>query len=223
MQLAAVCTDPVALSCAFLICLLLHIALRSSSRGGGKLPPGPPGVPVLGALPFIGPAPHSGLATLARKYGPIMYLKMGTTGVVVASSAGAARTFLKALDAKYANRLAVASAEVITYGRQDIVFANYGPKWKLMRKLASVHLLGARALADWAYVRRDEAGHLLRGMAEAAKAGVPVVVSEVLVCALANIVGQVTMSKRVFDAQGDDSNRSGATIKSKYHAEYICP
>ncbi|CAD6203754.1 unnamed protein product [Miscanthus lutarioriparius] len=129
-----------------------------------------------------------------------MYLKMGTTGVVVASSLGAARTFLKALDAKYANRPAVASAADITYGCQNMVFANYGPKWKLMRKLASVHLLGAR-------VRRDEAGHLLRGVAEAAAAGRPVVVPEVLVCALANIVGQITVSKRVFDAQGDESNR----------------
>ena len=136
-----------------------------------------------------------------------MYLKMGTTGVVVASSPGAARTFLKALDAKYANRPAVASAADITYGCQNMVFANYGPKWKLMRKLASVHLLGARALADWACVRRDEAGHLLGCVAEAAAAGRPVVVPELLVCALANIVGQITVSKRVFDAQGDDSNR----------------
>jgi len=70
-----------------------------------------------------------------------------------------------------------------------------------------VHLLGARALADWAGVRRDEAGHLVRGVAAAAEAGRPVVVPEVLVCALANIVGQITVSRRVFDAQGDESNR----------------
>ncbi|XP_066380581.1 flavonoid 3',5'-hydroxylase 1-like [Miscanthus floridulus] len=223
MKLAALCADPVVLSCAFL-CLLLHVALRSllhpssaapsSGRRGDQLPPGPPGLPILGALPLVGPAPHAGLAALARKYGPIMYLKMGTTGVVVASSPCAARTFLKALDAKYANRPAVASAADITYGRQNMVFADYGPKWKLMRKLASVHLLGARALADWACVRRDEAGHLLRGVAEAAAAGRPVVVPELLVCALANIVGQITLSKRVFDAQGDDSNRYKDMIMS---------
>ncbi|KAL6593989.1 hypothetical protein ACP70R_048890 [Stipagrostis hirtigluma subsp. patula] len=214
MQLAALCTDPFVLSAAFL-CLLLHLALRSLLRpapssvpvsGRRRLPPGPPGLPILGALPLVGPAPHAGLAALARKYGPVMYLKMGTCGVVVASSPAAARTFLKALDARYANRPDVASAADITYARQNMVFADYGARWKLMRKLASVHLLGARALADWAAVRRDEAGRLLRGVAEAARDGRPVVVPEVLVCALANIVGQITVSKRVFDAQGDESN-----------------
>nr|ASU91345.1 Flavonoid 3 5 hydroxylase [Indosasa hispida] len=208
MQLAALCTDPFVLSCTFL-CLLLHLALRSlhpTSAPGRRLPPGPPGLPLLGALPLIGPAPHTGLTALARKYGPVMYLRMGTCGAVVASSPSAARTFLKALDARFANRPAVASSVDITYGSQNMVFANYGPKWKLMRKLASVHLLGARALADWARVRRDEAGRALRGMAEAAEAGRPVVVPEVLVCALANIVGQITVSKRVFDVQGDESN-----------------
>lgn len=209
MELAALCTDPFVLSCTFL-CLLLHLALRRSlhsTSGGKRLPPGPPGLPILGALPLVGPAPHAGLAALARKYGPIMYLKMGTCGVVVASSASAARTFLKALDAKYANRPAVASAADITYGRQNMVFADYGPRWKLMRKLASVHLLGARALADWARVRRDEAGRLVRGVAHAAREARPVVVPEVLVCALANIVGQITVSRRVFDEHGDESNR----------------
>ena len=205
MQLAALCTDPVVLSCTFL-CLLLHLALRRSLNRCSRLPPGPPGVPILGAMPFVGPAPHTGLAALARKYGPVMYLRMGTCGVVVASSPSAARTFLKALDARFANRPAVASAADITYGRQNMVFADYGPKWKLMRKLSSVHLLGARAVADWAGVRRDEAGRALRGMAEAAEAGRAVVVPEVLVCALANIVGQITVSKRVFDAQGDESS-----------------
>uniref|UniRef100_A0A453QFC7 Flavonoid 3',5'-hydroxylase n=1 Tax=Aegilops tauschii subsp. strangulata TaxID=200361 RepID=A0A453QFC7_AEGTS len=205
MQLAALCTDPFVLSCT-LLCLLLHLALRHSLNRSSRLPPGPPGVPILGAMPFVGPAPHTGLAALARKYGPVMYLRMGTCGVVVASSPSAARTFLKALDARFANRPAVASAADITYGRQNMVFANYGPKWKLMRKLASVHLLGARAVADWASVRRDEAGRALRGMAEAAEAGRAVVVPEVLVCALANIVGQITVSKRVFDAQGDESS-----------------
>nr|CAD1833806.1 unnamed protein product [Ananas comosus var. bracteatus] len=172
--------DPVLWS-STLLCLLLHLLLRRvllrRRRGGlAPLPPGPYGVPVLGALPLIGAAPHSALARLARRHGPIMYLKMGTCGAVVASSPSAARAFLKTADAQFANRPAVASARDITYGFHNMVFANYGPRWKLMRKLASLHLLGARALADWSHVRRDEARRM------------------------------ITLSRRVFDAQGTASN-----------------
>ncbi|KAI4984096.1 hypothetical protein ZWY2020_040949 [Hordeum vulgare] len=174
MQLAALCTDPFVLSCAFR-CLLLHLALRRSlNNRSSRLPPGPLGLPILGALPFVDPALHVGLAALARKHGPVMYLWMGTCGVVVASSPSAARTFLKSLDARFANRLAVASTADITYGRQNMVFTDYGPKWKLTRKLASVLLSascrGARALPS---------GQRLRDMSEAMRRAA--VVPEVLV------------------------------------------
>ncbi|KAE8789235.1 flavonoid 3',5'-hydroxylase 1-like [Hordeum vulgare] len=151
MLLAALCTDPFVLSCAFR-CLLLHLALRRSlNHRSSRLPPRPPGLPILDALSFVGPAPDIGLAALARKHGPVMYLRMGTCGVVVVSSPSVARTFLKALDARFANRPAVANTANtadITYGRQNMVFADYGPKWKLMWKLASVHMLAPRACAS---------------------------------------------------------------------------
>ncbi|KAI5010709.1 hypothetical protein ZWY2020_012846 [Hordeum vulgare] len=65
-----------------------------------------------------------------------MYCGWAPAGVVSPSTA---RTFLKALDARFANRPAMASTADITYGRQNMVFADYdyGPKWKLMWKLAS--------------------------------------------------------------------------------------
>ncbi|XP_072976430.1 flavonoid 3',5'-hydroxylase-like [Typha angustifolia] len=198
--------DPFLVACTIL-CLLLHFLLRRLLRRRLPLPPGPYNFPILGALPLIGPAPHSGLASLAARYGPIMYLKMGTSRVVVASTPSAARAFLKTLDAQFANRPAVASARDITYEAQNMVFANYGPKWKLMRKLSSLHFLGAKAIADWAPVRRAEVGRMARAMHEASLRGDPVVVPEMLVCALANMVGMITVSKRVFDEQGEDSNK----------------
>ncbi|KAJ3683887.1 hypothetical protein LUZ60_014114 [Juncus effusus] len=193
---------------SILLCFLIHLILRRFFRRHRlPLPPGPTNLPILGALPFVGPAPHSGLASLARRYkAPIMYLKMGTSEVVVASNPSAARVFLKTLDAQFANRPNVISAHDITYNFQNMVFSNYGGKWKLMRKMASLHLLGGKALAGWGPVRREEMGRVLKAMCEASEAEKPVVVPELLVCALANIVGQITLSKRVFDSQGKESN-----------------
>ena len=185
--------------------LLLRRRFQSIRRL--RLPPGPSGVPILGALPQIGPMPHASLANLALRYGPIMYLRMGTTGVVVASSAGASRSFLKALDLQFANRPLPISGKDVTYDGQDFVFANYGPRWKLLRKLANLHFLGSKALTEWAPVRCDEIGRMLRAMLESSRNSRPVMVSEAMVCASANIIGQVMLSRRVFESQGEESKQ----------------
>ncbi|KAF5307945.1 hypothetical protein FQR65_LT06512 [Abscondita terminalis] len=51
-----------------------------------KLPPGPWGLPVLGYLPFLNPkAPHETLTALARKYGKVYGLHLGSVYTVVLS------------------------------------------------------------------------------------------------------------------------------------------
>ncbi|KAJ8466363.1 hypothetical protein OPV22_028915 [Ensete ventricosum] len=199
----------IVLVAGILLSVLLHLLLRRrlESIRGFPLPPGPAGIPILGSLPQIGPMPHASLANLAVRYGPIMYLKMGTGGVVVASSASAARSFLKGLDLKFANRPFAISRKDVTYDCQNFVFANYGPRWKLLRKLFNLHFLGSKALADWAPIRRNEIGRVLRSMLESSRNSRPVAVSEALVCANANIIGQVMLSRRVFESQGEESNQ----------------
>ena len=90
---------------ATLVFLLTRLFIRSLlSKPARHLPPGPRGLPVIGALPLLGQMPHVALANMARKYGPIVYLKVGTCGMVVASTPDAARAFLKTLDINFSNR-----------------------------------------------------------------------------------------------------------------------
>ncbi|OMO79261.1 Cytochrome P450 [Corchorus olitorius] len=177
--------------------------LRRSTR---TLPPGPKGWPVVGALPLLGSMPHVTLAKLAQKYGPVMHLKMGTCDMVVASTPDAARAFLKTLDLNFSNRPPNAGATHLAYNSQDMVFADYGPRWKLLRKLSNLHMLGGKALEDWAQVRAVELGHMVRAMCESSRKGEPVVVPEMLTYAMANMIGQVILSRRVFVTKGSESN-----------------
>ncbi|URD87520.1 Cytochrome P450 [Musa troglodytarum] len=133
--------------------------------------------------------------------------RYGTTGVVVACSAGAAPSFLKARDLQFANRPSPISGKDVTYDGQDFVFANYGPRWKLLRKLTNLHFLGSKALTMWELVRRDKIGRMLRAMLESSQNSRPVMVSEAMVCASANIIGQVMLSRRVFESQGEESKQ----------------
>ncbi|KAJ0978987.1 hypothetical protein J5N97_014461 [Dioscorea zingiberensis] len=198
--------DPIIIGSA-LLCLILHLLMRNHLRrpSGLPLPPGPRGYPVLGAIPLIGPAAHSSLATLSKRYGPIMYLKLGTFPVVVASTPSSARVFLTTLDAQFANRPNTAiSGKDITYNGNDMVFANLTPRWKHFRKLSSLHMLNSKAISSWAPVRRSELLLMLRSIHSSSQQGQQVVLPELLVCTLGNIIGLVMLSRRVFDIRGEE-------------------
>lgn len=196
-----------------LLCLSLHLLLRRHHRGHLPLPPGPPNLPILGALPFIGSMPHSGLALLARRYGSIMFLKMGNRRVIVASSSSAARSFLKNLDSHFSDRPTGIISKEISYNGQNMVFADYGPKWKLLRKISSVHLLGTKAMSGWASVRRDEAFSMLQFLKKQSESGKPVLLPNLLVRAMANVIGIISMSKRVFGEEGEEAKEFKELIK----------
>nr|ABA40923.1 flavonoid 3',5'-hydroxylase [Camellia sinensis] len=195
------------LSFATLVILITHIFMRSIlSKPLRMLPPGPTGLPLIGAIPHLGSMPHVALAKMAKIYGPIVYLKMGTCGMVVASTPDSARAFLKTLDLNFSNRPPNAGATHLAYGAQDMVFADYGPRWKLLRKLSNLHMLGGKALENWAQVRSSELGHMLKAMYDLSCRGEPVVVAEMLCYAMANMIGQVILSRRVFETKGSESN-----------------
>ncbi|KAG6513270.1 flavonoid 3',5'-hydroxylase 1-like [Zingiber officinale] len=191
--------------------LALHLLLRRwilrKPRSRLPLPPGPRGVPVLGALPLVGASAHSNLARLAARYGPIMSLRLGSHLCVVASDASSARAFLKTADAQFAHRPDPISARDVSYQRQNLVMSDATPTWKHMRKLCSLHLLGGKALADWAPTRRAEFRRLVDALRRLHDAGQPVPIFDLLICTLANVVGTIVIGGRVFDDHGDESNK----------------
>lgn len=131
--------------------LLNHLLLRRYPK---PLPPGPKPWPIIGNLPNMGQKPHQSIAAMARVYGPLMHLKMGFVHVVVAASAGVAEQFLKVHDAKFSSRPPNSGAKYLAYNYQDLVFAPYGPRWRMLRKICAVHLFSAKALDEFRHVRQ---------------------------------------------------------------------
>ncbi|XP_008789234.2 flavonoid 3',5'-hydroxylase-like [Phoenix dactylifera] len=187
-----------------LILFLVHRRLRAAPPL--PLPPGPRGWPLLGALPLLSPLPHSALANLAKRYGPIMYLKLGTRGFAVASSPAVARAFLHTLDVQFADRPINNAARNVGYAGEDLVWADYGPRWKLLRRLSSVHLLGPGAVSQWSSARRSELNRMVQGILNLNRHGKPVEVHGMVMQGLANILGLAILSRRVFDSDGAESS-----------------
>lgn len=60
-----------------------HHCLRSRfSRDTKRLPPGPPRWPIVGNLLQLGRFPHRDMAALYEKYGPLVYLRLGSVDAI---------------------------------------------------------------------------------------------------------------------------------------------
>ncbi|MBA0563520.1 hypothetical protein Golob_008495, partial [Gossypium lobatum] len=132
---------------------LYFVFITSRKRRRLPLPPGPKPWPIIGNLPHMSPVPHQGLAAMAKVYGPLMHLRLGFVDVVVAASASMAAQFLKVHDSNFSSRPPNAGAKYVAYNYQDLVFAPYGPRWRLLRKISSLHLFSGKALDDFRHIR----------------------------------------------------------------------
>nr|ADB77826.1 flavonoid 3'-hydroxylase allele 2 [Dahlia pinnata] len=181
---------------ASITALPLYVLLNLRTRHSNRLPPGPTPWPIVGNLPHLGTIPHHSLAALAEKYGPLMHLRFGFVDVVVAASASVASQFLKTHDAKFASRPPNSGAEHIAYNYQDLVFAPYGPRWRMLRKICSVHLFSGKALDDFRHVRQEEVAILTRVLAGAGNSTVKL--GQLLNVCTTNALARVMLGRRVF-------------------------
>nr|XP_043608826.1 flavonoid 3'-monooxygenase-like [Erigeron canadensis] len=185
------------------IALVLYVLVNLFTRNPNRLPPGPTPWPIVGNLPHLGMVPHHSLAALAEKHGPLMHLRLGFVDVVVAASASVAAQFLKVHDANFASRPPNSGAKHIAYNYQDLVFAPYGPRWRMLRKICSVHLFSNKALDDFRHVREEEVAILTRVLVNAGKSS-PVVLGQLLNVCTTNALARVMLSRRVFADVGSE-------------------
>ncbi|CAO2188870.1 unnamed protein product [Urochloa humidicola] len=178
---------------AVLLVLTLSVV---NGKNGGKLPPSPPALPLIGHLHLISPPPHQAFHRLVARYGPLVHLRLGPSnhGVVV-GSAKAARDLLK-LEAGLPQRTHSAVTRLLAYGSAGFAFAPYGAQWRFMKRLCMSELLGPRTLDLLCPVRDGELAALLREAAAAAavRGGGAVNLSSLLIAMANNAIMRMTAS-----------------------------
>nr|XP_039260152.1 cytochrome P450 2C21-like isoform X2 [Styela clava] len=122
----------IAIFTIILICLLSMIYLRKHKKK--NLPPGPTGLPIIGYMPFLNKNPALTYTELAKDYGPVFSVQIGTEHCVVLNSRDAIHEALIKNGRLTANRPRIKLLEEINYGL-SITF-NGGPVWKRQRMFA---------------------------------------------------------------------------------------
>ncbi|KAH6797300.1 Cytochrome P450 superfamily protein [Perilla frutescens var. hirtella] len=188
--------------------VVYSILTRRRPSNSLPLPPGPRPWPIVGNLPQLGPKPHQSMAALAQVYGPLMHLQMGFVHVVVAASAAVAEQFLKIHDANFSSRPPNAGAKHVAYNYQDLVFAPYGPRWRLFRKICALHLFSAKALDDFRHVRQEEVAIMSRALALASAGETPVRLGQMLSVCATNAIARVMLGRRVVGGRGGGDKKA---------------
>lgn len=134
---------------------VIIVAIDFLSKMRGRMPPGPWGVPLVGYLPFLGTELHQTFAKLGIAYGPIYKLWLGNKMYVVLSSPDVVKEVVREKDTIFANRDAGVAATIVTYGKSDIAFRDYGPEWRKMRKIFVHKMLGNARLDASFELRKD--------------------------------------------------------------------
>uniref|UniRef100_A0A2K1Z3U4 Cytochrome P450 n=1 Tax=Populus trichocarpa TaxID=3694 RepID=A0A2K1Z3U4_POPTR len=96
------------------------------------------------------------LHNLCSKYGPLLYLRLGSFPVLLVSSASMANEIFKTHDLNFAYKPKSPFEDSILFGTSSFCHAPYGDYWRFMKKLCLTELLGARQLERSRGVRREE-------------------------------------------------------------------
>jgi cytochrome P450 len=147
--------------------VFLKVIVSRGHRRTYNLPPGPKPWPIIGNLNLLGVLPHRSIHKLSKRYGPLVHLQLGSLPVVIGSSVEMARFFLKTKDATFADRPRFAIAKYGAYDSSDIMWTQYGPYLREVRRICAAELLSAKRLESFEHIRGEEVRGMLRGLREA--------------------------------------------------------
>ncbi|TVU31212.1 hypothetical protein EJB05_22890 [Eragrostis curvula] len=186
---------------SFLAIYFLDLLLHARRH---NLPPGPRPLPIIGSLHLLGNQPHRSLAGLAKTYGPLMSLRLGTVTTMVVSSPEVAREFLQNHDAVFATRSVPNAA--IKHAKNSVVWLpSNSPRWRTLRKILGTELFAPHRLDALQHLRREKVQQLVDHIGRLAGEGSPVEVGLVVFTTMLNLLSCTIFSRDLTTLDGHRS------------------
>nr|AJD87472.1 cytochrome P450 CYP76AD16 [Cleretum bellidiforme] len=142
----------------FILLPLLYLSLKSRQS---KLPPGPKPWPIIGNILLLGDKPHQSVAKLSKIYGPLMSLKLGSITTIVISSPTIAKEMFLKHDLAFSSRNVPDVRTIDNHDKLSIVWLPVCPKWRDLRKIATIQLFTNQRLDATRDLRRKKVEELV--------------------------------------------------------------
>eukprot|EP01018_Ginkgo_biloba_P040222 Gb_16073 [translate_table: standard] len=181
-----------------------------------NLPPGPRPLPFIGNLHMLGKLPYRTLRALSEKYGPLMFLRLGSVPTVVASSPEMAREFLKTHDIVFANRPDTSGGKIMMYNNTNVAYAPYGSYWREIRKVCVLQLLSPKRLESCQFAREEEVSLMIQSiLEEGVKKSNPVNVSKAVSALSTDIICRMAFGRK-YSSEAFDNRGFKAVIQEYF-------
>ncbi|XP_021748491.1 cytochrome P450 76AD1-like [Chenopodium quinoa] len=154
--------------------LITTIQISKILFGKSKLPPGPKPWPIIGNILKLGDKPHRAVAELAKVYGPIMSLKLGSKTTIVISSPEIAKEMFLNHDLAFSSRNVPDVAKAENHFKFSMVFLPICPKWRSLRKVATMQLFTNQRLDTSQDTRHKKVKELVEYAQQCCDKGLPV-------------------------------------------------
>ncbi|KAK3446794.1 hypothetical protein EUGRSUZ_A02421 [Eucalyptus grandis] len=168
----------------------------SSKKKPARSPPSPLALPILGHFHLLSSALPKSLEALARRYGPLMQISIGSSRFLVASDTSTAQQILRDHDVEFASKFAFGPSHHNIFKGAEFVNAPYGTYWKFMKRLCMTKLFAGPQLNRFSHIREDETMKLLRSLWKCHQLGEPCDLSTKLTVLTNNMQCRMAMSKR---------------------------
>ncbi|KAI3958482.1 hypothetical protein MKW98_011170 [Papaver atlanticum] len=181
-------------------CTFFKIVSWVTKSSSTSLPPGPVPLPENRSLFPVTSKPHESLTRLAKVYGPLMSLKLGSVTTVVASSPAMAKEFLQKHDQSFTSRTILEAITVFNHHKFSMVWLPVSPEWRNLRKITNSHISATQKLDS---LRRQKLDDLVSYLCLNATSGSVVNIGHASFTTVLNLISSSFFSIDVADYNSD--------------------
>lgn len=190
--------------------VLVHRRVYSSAAS--RLPPGPPGWPVFGNMFELGSMPHKTIGELREKYGPVVWLRIGSINTMVVLSGNAAAELFKKHDANFAERSITEVMKAHNFHKAAVSLSPYGSYWRLMKRIMTVEMLVHKRINQTEPIRRRCIADMVEWVRNEARESGRVHVSRFVFLASFNMLGNLMLSQDLVSPGSEEGSEFFAAM-----------